>query len=157
MEVYYFTEVEHYRIDGKALFYGESYLLMSIFTTGFCLISPKILTIYNSYVCGGGGEISKQARLKYEAYTCVHTKENKKHNRSRIHERTISLRFLSIILRVLRLRFPYTMFTLQTSLKPLLLKTGGGGGVKIQIHCPKYVQEFGLRTGGGLTVTANSR
>jgi hypothetical protein len=25
------------------------------------------------------------------------------------------------------MRFPYTMFTLQTSFKPLLLKVGGGG------------------------------
>jgi hypothetical protein len=37
---------------------------------------------------------------------------------SRIHERTISFSDL---------RFLYTMFTLQTSFKPLLL-TGGGGG-----------------------------
>ncbi len=37
-------------------------------------------------------------------------------------------RFLGIILRVLRLlRFPYTMFTVQTSFSPLLLKGGGGG------------------------------
>jgi hypothetical protein len=54
------------------------------------------------------------------------------------------------------LSFPYTMFTLQTSFKPLLL---GGGGVKTVVEvtvnskkgsslnsCPKYVQEFGLWT-----------
>jgi hypothetical protein len=35
-------------------------------------------------------------------------------------------------LRVLNLRFPYTMFTLQTSFKPLLLTGGGGGGVQKQ-------------------------
>jgi hypothetical protein len=50
--------------------------------------------------------------------------------RTQIHERTISLRFLGIILRVLRLEIPYTMFTLQTSFQPLLLK--GGGGSKIR-------------------------
>ncbi len=37
--------------------------------------------------------------------------------RNRIHERTISWRFLGIILRVLRLVVPYTMLTLQTSFK----------------------------------------
>jgi hypothetical protein len=45
---------------------------------------------------------------------------------SRIHERTISLRFLGIILGVLRLEVS-VMFTLQTCFKPLLLKGGGGG------------------------------
>ncbi len=34
------------------------------------------------------------------------------------------LGFWGIILRVLRLEFTYTMFTLQTSFKPLLLKRG---------------------------------
>jgi hypothetical protein len=34
--------------------------------------------------------------------------------RSRIHEHTISLRFPGIILRVLDLRFPYTIFTTET-------------------------------------------
>jgi hypothetical protein len=50
------------------------------------------------------------------------------------------------------------MFTLQTLFKPLLLKGGGGGGVKSiskvtvnskeensEDFCPNYVQEFGLR------------
>jgi hypothetical protein len=41
---------------------------------------------------------------------------------SRVHERTISLRFLDIISRVLRFRF-----TLQTSFKPFFLGGGGGG------------------------------
>jgi hypothetical protein len=48
-------------------------------------------------------------------------------SRSRIHEHTILLRFLGIILRVLRLlgfRIQY-LFTLQTRFKPLLLKGGG--------------------------------
>ncbi len=40
------------------------------------------------------------------------------------------LSFLDMILRVLRLEVPYTIFTLQTSFKPLLL--GGGGGSKIR-------------------------
>ncbi len=53
-------------------------------------------------------------------------RRGKVHHWGRIHGRTISLRFLGIILRVLRLMFPYTMFTLQTSFKLLLLKGGGG-------------------------------
>jgi hypothetical protein len=56
-------------------------------------------------------------------------------SRSRIRERTISLRFLGIILRVLDLGFPYTMFTLQTRLKPLLLKEENSSD-----FCPTYVQ-----------------
>jgi hypothetical protein len=51
--------------------------------------------------------------------------------RSRIHERSLSLSFLGIILRVLRLEVLYTMFTLKTSFKALLLGGGGEGeGVK---------------------------
>jgi hypothetical protein len=51
--------------------------------------------------------------------------------RSRIHESTISLRFLCIILRILRLDALTTIFTLQTSFKPFLLGEGGEGeGVK---------------------------
>ncbi len=46
-------------------------------------------------------------------------------HRSRIRERTISLRFLSIILSVLRLEVPH--ITLQTIFQPILLK---GGWVK---------------------------
>ncbi len=58
----------------------------------------------------------------------------KKHSWSRILERTISLRFLCT--RVLRLLVSYTMFTLKTSFKSLLLE--GGGGV--------YPKEFGVRS-----------
>ncbi len=53
--------------------------------------------------------------------------------RSWIHERTISLRFLCIILRVLRLEVPYTMFTLQTSFKPLLLKGRGEKNLLVEV------------------------
>jgi hypothetical protein len=52
-------------------------------------------------------------------------KSKLKLSRSRIHERAISLRFLGIILKVIRLQvnvFPYTIFTLQSSFKPILLK-----------------------------------
>ncbi len=44
---------------------------------------------------------------------------------SRIHERTISLKFLDIILRVLRLEVSVSIFTLQTNFKPFLLKVRG--------------------------------
>jgi hypothetical protein len=66
----------------------------------------------------------------------------------------ISLSFLSIILRVLRqMRFPYTVFTLQTNFKPLLLKGGGrvNPSVDVAVNSTEedfftnYVQEFGLR------------
>ncbi len=44
------------------------------------------------------------------------------------------MRFLGIILRVIRLEVFVTMFTLQTSFKPLLLgRWGGGGGSKIHL------------------------
>ncbi len=65
-----------------------------------------------------------------------------------VHEWTISLRFLGIILRV-----PYTMFTLQTRFKPLLSRGGGVNLlVEVTVNCkensedffPSYVQEFGL-------------
>jgi hypothetical protein len=57
---------------------------------------------------------------------------------SRIHEHTISMRFLGIILRVLRLeRFQYTIFTLQTS-----FKLQGGKAY----FCPNYVQEIDFCT-----------
>jgi len=47
-------------------------------------------------------------------------------SRSRIHEHKISLRFLCIILRVLRLEvFVYNVYT-KTSFKQFLLKGGGG-------------------------------
>jgi hypothetical protein len=45
---------------------------------------------------------------------------------SQIHEHTILLRFLGIILRVPWLKVS-AMFTLQTSFKPLLFLKGGGG------------------------------
>ncbi len=68
----------------------------------------------------------------------------------------ISLRFLNIILRVLRLEVSvHTMFTLQPSFEPILPK-GGRGVVEVTVNsneensdnfcnfCPNYVQEFGL-------------
>jgi hypothetical protein len=47
--------------------------------------------------------------------------------RSGIHERIISLRFLGILWRVLRLEVSIYNVSLQTSFKPLLLKGGEGG------------------------------
>jgi hypothetical protein len=71
-------------------------------------------------------------------------------------ELTVSLKFLFIILRVLRLEVSVHNVQLQTSLKPLLLRGGGGGGkslAEVNVNskeenslefCPNYVQEFGL-------------
>ncbi len=55
--------------------------------------------------------------------------------RSRIHERTISVRFLGIILRDLRLELSvYNVYiTVQTSFKPLLLKEGGGRVILVEV------------------------
>ncbi len=53
-------------------------------------------------------------------------------NRSRIHDRKISLTFLGTILRVLRLEISVYNVYIQTSFKPLLLK---GGGDKIRGDC----------------------
>ncbi len=76
---------------------------------------------------------------------------------NRIHERTVSLSFLGIILRVLRLDVLSIMFTLQTSFRPLLFEWGrwvkSVVGVTVnskeensEDFCPNYVQEFGLWT-----------
>ncbi len=63
---------------------------------------------------------------------------------------------MGIILRVFRLEVSNTMFTLQTSFKPLLHKGGQKTVVEVTVNskeenfedfCPNYVQEFGLRTG----------
>ncbi len=75
-------------------------------------------------------------------------------SRSRIHERKISLGFLGIIFWVLRLDVSIycTMFTLQTSFKPLLLKnplievTVNSKKENSSDFCPDYIQEFGLCT-----------
>ncbi len=50
-----------------------------------------------------------------------------------MHERTISLKFLGIILRVLRLEvsvYSTMLFILKTSFKSILLKGGGGGALE---------------------------
>jgi hypothetical protein len=48
--------------------------------------------------------------------------------RSRIHERTISFRFLGTVLRVLRLEVSLYHAYITNQFKPLLLGGGGGGG-----------------------------
>jgi hypothetical protein len=50
--------------------------------------------------------------------------------RSRIHERTISLRFLGIILRVLRLEVSIYNVYITNQFQTTFAQWGGGGGVK---------------------------
>ncbi len=82
----------------------------------------------------------------------AHTGTHRHVTRSRVHERTISLKFLGIILRVLRLEV-YLTGQFQTT----FARGGGGGGVKsfsrVTVRskkensldfCPNYVQEIGL-------------
>jgi hypothetical protein len=71
--------------------------------------------------------------------TVLYLRATVRQARSRIHERTISLKYLGIILRVLRLEA--SMFTLETSFKPLVAVTVDSTEKNC---CPKYVQELGL-------------
>ncbi len=74
--------------------------------------------------------------------------------RSRIHERTVSLRFRGKILKSWEfsdLRFPYTMLTLQTSFKTTFARGDSFAEVTVNSNeensydfCPYYVQDFGL-------------
>jgi hypothetical protein len=56
-------------------------------------------------------------------------------SRSRIHERTISLRFPDIILRVLRLEVSVYNVYITNQFQTLLLFFWGGGGGKIRGRC----------------------
>jgi hypothetical protein len=55
--------------------------------------------------------------------------------RNRIHERTISLRVLGIILRVLRLEVSVSNVDLTNNFKPLLLPRGGGVNPLVEVTC----------------------
>jgi hypothetical protein len=78
---------------------------------------------------------------------------------SRIHERTISFKFLGIILKVLRLEVSvYNVYITNYSFKKIFLKRGGVGlksVVEVTVNnkeenseyfCPNYVHEFGFST-----------
>jgi hypothetical protein len=80
-------------------------------------------------------------------------------NKSRIHERTILLRFLGIILRVLRLETSVYYVYITNLLKATFAQGGRKSvsrgdcehqGGKLFRLCPNYVQEFGLM-GRGFT------
>jgi hypothetical protein len=70
----------------------------------------------------------KTIRVKLACDCREWKRREKTKTRSRIHERTISLRFHGIILRVLRLEISMinVYITLQTSFKPLLPGVAGG-------------------------------
>jgi hypothetical protein len=71
--------------------------------------------------------------------------------RSRIYERTVSLMFLGIILRVFRLEVSvynvYITNQFQTTFAPLLEVTVNSKEENSYDFCSNYVQEFGLRKG----------
>jgi hypothetical protein len=79
---------------------------------------------------------------------------------SRIHERTISLRFLGIILRVLRLEVSiYNVYIINQVQSPFA-REGGGPLVEVTVNskeenskvfCPNYFREFGLWCHPGFT------
>jgi hypothetical protein len=97
---------------------------------------------------GGGGDI----------YTILSLLEDYSWHivyRSQIHERTIWLRFLGIILKGLRLEVSLYNVYITNQFQTNFARGGGGGGVKplveVAVHrensidfCPNYVQEFGL-------------
>jgi hypothetical protein len=76
-------------------------------------------------------------------------------NRSRIYENKISLRFLGIILRVLKLEVSVYNVFITNQFQTTFARGGGGGGgnplVEMTVNskeenfCLNYVQEFGLR------------
>jgi hypothetical protein len=78
---------------------------------------------------------------------------------SQIHGRKISLRFLGIILRILRLEFSVYSVYITNQFQPTFAQGWGGGGVKsvseVNVNSkeensydfwPNYVEEFGLWT-----------
>jgi hypothetical protein len=79
----------------------------------------KLWTTYNDTKFETSTDVDEQNTLSITYYRNLF--------RSRIHERKISLRFLGIILRVLRLDVSIycTIFTIQTSIKPLFPKNSG--------------------------------
>ncbi len=84
-----------------------------------------------------------------QAAFCKHSKGK---TRSHIHERTISLKFLGISLRVLRLEISVYNVYITNQFQTTFARGGGGGGVVKSVSggdsdfCPNYIQEFSLRT-----------
>jgi hypothetical protein len=68
-------------------------------------------------------ELPRGAEMERERAFVDEIKKKSVTTRSRIHERTILLRFLGIILRVLRLEV--SVYTITNQYKPLLLKGRG--------------------------------
>jgi len=77
-------------------------------------------------ICGGYViQLNLEKKKKSDQKPYYPKQVPKVDTRSRIHERTVSFRFLGITLGVLRLEV--FLYNVQNSFKPLLL---GGGGVK---------------------------
>jgi hypothetical protein len=97
------------------------YLCVSLFCFG--LKEAETITICT---IGTGLPLQYSFWVQNTAAFFIHGRK-KQENRSRIYGCPISLRFLGIILRVLRLEFMYTKFTLQISFKHFWSRGGGRG------------------------------
>jgi hypothetical protein len=79
----------------------------------------------------GVGRLPRGAEMERERAFVDEIKKKSVTTRSRIHEHTILLRFLGIILSVSDLRFPYTMFTVANQFQTTFVQ-GEGEGVNIR-------------------------
>jgi hypothetical protein len=116
-----------------------------------------------SVLCSIADQAYLQVWKSFMVFFCVEIFFGTGRNRafvtySRIHEHTISLRFLDVILRVLRLEVSTYNLYISNQFQTTFAR-GGGGGLKTVVEvtvnskgedckdfCPNYVQEFGLRT-----------
>ncbi len=104
-----FTNYSFQFLSSNNAFFIYLFIIMEIMLTHIS---------YTSYIIGRSIEV----RITGETSSCT------KLSRSRIHERTISLKFLGIILRVFRLEVSVYNIYFQTTFAQV---GGGGGGRKI--------------------------
>ncbi len=123
-------------------------LLFSIILTAH----GRLFKTQENYKDGGKCRVSRRSSIERRRNFSLHAQMA---TRSRIHERTISLRFRGIILRVLRLEVSAFKAYITNQFQPTFAR--GGGGIKPVIRsamnskeekdfCSNYVKEFGLCT-----------